>query len=97
MIVTQNTGAIKYSVSDSVKEKGTTVKRKKLPVNVWSVCEELAIIHEESTSGTNKQSIWMYQYTVYFDENLTKIEAVVIYGIYTRDRPESVWDFPFAI
>ena len=31
VIVTQNTGAIKYSVSDSVEEKGTTVKRKKPP------------------------------------------------------------------
>ena len=29
VIVTQTTGAIKYSVSDSVKEKGTTVNRKK--------------------------------------------------------------------
>ena len=38
-----------------------------------------------------------YISTVYFDENLTKIEAVVIYGICTRDRPEGVWDFPFAI
>ena len=91
MIVTQNTGSIKYSVSDSVEEKGTTVKRKKSPVNVWSVCEELAIIYEESRSGTNKQQ------SIYFDENFIKIEAVVIYGICTRDRPEDVWDFPFVI
>ena len=89
--MTQNTGSIKYSVSESVKEKGTTVKRKKLPVNVWSVCEKLVIIHEESRSGTNEQQ------SVYFDENLTKIEAVVIYGICTRDHPEGIWDFPFAI
>ena len=54
VIVTQNTGAIKYSVSDSVEEKGTIVKRKKPPINVWSACEELAIIHEESRSSTNK-------------------------------------------
>ena len=54
VIVTQNTDAIKYPVSDSVKEKGTIVKRKKPPVNVWSACEELAIIHEESRSNTNK-------------------------------------------
>ena len=93
MIVTQNTGAIKYSVSDSVEEKGTTVKRKKPPVNVWSVCEELAIIHEESRSSTNKQSPWIY-YTVYFDENLFKIEAVVIYGTCTHGHPEGIWDFP---
>ena len=31
------------------------------------------------------------------DENLTKIEAVVIYGMCTRDRPEVVWDFPVVI
>ena len=71
--------------------------RKKPPVNVWSVCEELAIIHEESRSSTNKQLLWIYQYCMCFDENLTKIEAVVIYGICTCDRPEGVWDFPFAI
>ena len=52
MIVTQNTGAIKYSVSDSVEEKGTIMKRKKPPVNSWSVCEKLTIIHEESRSST---------------------------------------------
>ena len=55
VIVTQNTGVIKYLVSDSVEEKGTTVKREKPPVNVWSVCEELAIMHKEFRSGTNKQ------------------------------------------
>ena len=38
-----------------------------------------------------------YFSTVYFDENLTKVEAVVIYGRCTRDRPEGVWDFSFAI
>ena len=92
MIVTQNTGAIKYSLSYSVKEKGTIVK-KNPPVNVWSVCEELAIIHEKSRSSTNKQSLWIYQYC----ENLTKIEAVVIYGICTRDRPEGVWEILFTI
>ena len=32
VIVTQTTGAIKYSVSDSVEEKGTIVNRKKPPV-----------------------------------------------------------------
>ena len=37
IIVTQNTGAIEYSVSDSVEEKGTIVNRKKPPVYVWSV------------------------------------------------------------
>ena len=35
--------------------------------------------------------------TIYFDENLTKIEAVVIYEICTSDHPEGIWDFPFAI
>ena len=64
VIVTQTIGAIKYSVSDSVEEKGTIVK-KKPPVNVWSVCEELAIIHEESRSSTNKQSLWIYQYCIF--------------------------------
>ena len=44
---------IKYSVSDSVEEKATIVKRKRSSVNVWSVCEELAIIHEEFRSSTN--------------------------------------------
>ena len=34
VIVTQTTGAIKYSVSDSVKEKVTIVNRKKPPVHV---------------------------------------------------------------
>ena len=66
VILTQNTGAIKYSVSDSVKEKGNIVKRKKLPVNVWSACEELAIIHEESKSSTNKQLLWIYQYCIFW-------------------------------
>ena len=32
--------------------------------------------------------------SIYFDENLTKIKAVVIYGICTRDRPEGIWNFP---
>ena len=45
-IVTQTTGVIKYLVSDSVKEKGTIVNRKKPPVHVWSVCEELALKYE---------------------------------------------------
>ena len=62
VIVTQNTGVIKYSVSDSVEEKGTIVK--KPPVNVWSVCDELGIMHEESRSSTNKQSLWIYQYCI---------------------------------
>ena len=65
VIVTQATGVIKYSVSDSVEEKGTIVNRKKLPVHVWSVCEELAIKHEESRSSTNKQSLWIYQYYIF--------------------------------
>ena len=61
VIVTQITGVIKYSFSDSVEEKGTIVNRKKPPIPVWSVCEELAIKHEESRSSTNKQSLWIYQ------------------------------------
>ena len=44
VIVTQTTGAIKHSVSDSVEEKGTTVNRKKPPVHVWSVFEEMTIL-----------------------------------------------------
>ena len=77
VIVTQTTGAIKYSVSDSVEEKDITMNRKKLPVHVWSVCEELAIIHKESRNSTNKQLLWIYQYYT----NLTKIEAIVNYGM----------------
>ena len=61
MIVTQNTGAIKYSVSDTVEEKGTIVK-KEPPVNHPVV--ELGIIHEEFRSSTNKQSLWIYQYSI---------------------------------
>ena len=34
---------------------------------------------------------------VYFDENLAKIEAVVIYGMCTHDPPEGIWDFPIMI
>ena len=66
VIVTQITGVIKYSVSDSVEEKGTIVNRKKPSVHVWSVCEGLAIIHEESKlRSTNKQSLWIYQYCIF--------------------------------
>ena len=28
---------------------------------------------------------------------LSKIEAVVIYGMCTRDPPEGIWDFPIVI
>ena len=28
---------------------------------------------------------------------ITKIEAVVIYEMCTRDRPEGIWDFSFMI
>ena len=34
VIVTQTTGAIKYSARDSVEEKGTILNRKKPPVHV---------------------------------------------------------------
>ena len=34
---------------------------------------------------------------VYFDENLAEIEAVVIYGLCTRNLPEGIWDFPIVI
>ena len=54
VIVTQTIGMIKYSVSDSVEEGRIIVNRNKPPVHVWSVCEELAIKHEESRSSTNK-------------------------------------------
>ena len=93
--MTQNTGAIIYSVSDSVEEKGTIVK-KKTPVNVWSVCEELAI-YKKNPEAVQINSRYGYITIVYFDENLTKIEAIVIYVMYTHDHPEGVWDFPFAI
>ena len=51
MIVIQNTGVIKYSVSDSVEEKGTTMK-KKPPVNVpvvsvWRVGNNTRRIQEQ--------------------------------------------------
>ena len=42
MIVIQNTGAIKYSVSDSVEEKGIIVK-KKPPVNVPVVSARVSV------------------------------------------------------
>ena len=61
VIETENTGATKYSVCDSVEEEGYNCERKKPPVKVWSVFEELAIIHQESRSSTNKQSLWIYQ------------------------------------
>ena len=32
-----------------------------------------------------------------FDESLTKVGAVVIYGACTRDCQENIWDFPFMI
>ena len=53
--------------------------------------------HEESRCSTNNHSLWIYISTVYFHDNLTKIEAVVMHGICTCDHPENVWDFPFAI
>ena len=64
---------------------------------VWSVCEELATIYTKNPVAVQISSRYGYISTVYFDENLTKIEAVVIYGICTRDCPEGIWDFPFAI
>ena len=33
----------------------------------------------------------------YFDENLAKIDAVVIYGMCIDDLPEGIWDFPIMI
>ena len=65
--------------------------------NVWPVCQELAVIFEESRSSTNKQLLYGYFSNVYFYENLIKIEAVVIYGICTCDRTEGIWDFLFVI
>ena len=78
VIITQATGVIKYSVSNSVKEKGTIVNRKKLLVHVLSLCEELVIIHEESRSSTNKHFLWIY------DDKLTKIGGA---GMCARDHP----------
>ena len=34
---------------------------------------------------------------VQFDENLTKIETVVVYGMCTCDCSEGIWDFPVVI
>ena len=65
VIITQATGVIKYSVSNSVEEKGTIVNRKKLLVHVLSLCEELVIIHEESRSSTNKHFLWIYHAVLY--------------------------------
>ena len=95
MIVTQTTGAIKYSVSDSVEGKGTIVNRKKLLVHVWSVCEKLAI----NTKNPESLAVQINRYNsiLYFDENLTKIEAVVMYGMCTCYRSEGIWDTPIII
>ena len=62
MILTQNTGAITYSVSDSVEEKGIIVKKEP---PVYDQVVELAIIYEESRSSTDKQSLWIYQYSMF--------------------------------
>ena len=89
-------GAIKYSVNDSFKEKGTIANRKKLLVHVWSVCEELAI-NTKNPEAVQLNSCYGYISIAYFDENLTKIEAVVIYGTCTCNHAEGVWDFPIVI
>ena len=34
---------------------------------------------------------------VYFDESLTRIEAIVIYVMCTHDHPEGIWDFSVVI
>ena len=94
--VTQISGVIKYSVSDSVEEKGTIVNRKKPSVHVWSVCEGLAIIHEESKLRRTNKQLYGYISIVYFDENLTS-SCNLFYGMCTRDRPQDIWDFPVVI
>ena len=82
VIVTQATGVIKYSVSDSVDEKGTNVNRKKLPVHVWSVCEEFAIKHKESRSSTNKQSLWKYQYCIFWWKPYQDWSSCSLWNVY---------------
>ena len=55
VIVTLTTGAIKYSVSDCVEEKGTTVNRKKPPVYVSAdgACEaQLTSVKNPNYSST---------------------------------------------
>ena len=42
-------------------------------------------------------SCYEYISIVYFNENLTKIEAVIIYGMCTHDHPEGIWDFPVVL
>ena len=92
MIVTQSTGVIKYLVSDYVKEKGTIVNRKKPLVHVWSMCEELPI-KQKNSEAVQINSCYGYIIIVYFDENLTKIEAAVIYRMCTCDHSVGIWDF----
>ena len=64
--------------TDSVEEMDTIVKRKKLPINVWSVREELAIIHEEARNSHYMDISVLY---ILMKKPYFKIEAVVIYGI----------------
>ena len=51
----------------------------------------------KNSEAVPKTSCYGYISIIYFDENLTKIEAVVNYGMCSRDFPEGVWDFPIVI
>ena len=55
-----------------------------------SACEELAITQGKNPEAVQINSHYGYISIVYFDENLTKIKVVVIYGICTHDRPKGV-------
>ena len=79
-----------------LSRKRHNVNRKKPSVHVWSVCEGLAIIHEESKLRSTNKQLYGYISIVYFDENLTS-SCNLFYGMCTRDRPQGIWDFPVVI
>ena len=72
------------------------MNRKKPPIHVWPVREEL-VKNTRNPEAIQTNIRHGYISTVYFDENLTKSEAVVNYGICTRHCQEGVWDFPVMI
>ena len=62
-------------------------------VSVWRVGN----IDTKNPDTVQINGHYGYISIVYVDENLTKIEAVVIYGMCTRDPPEGIWDFLIVI
>ena len=53
------------------------------------------------TVATNKQLFTMDIAVLcgnrlsYFDESVDKVQAAINYGVYARDYPNSVWNFPW--